>query len=862
MIPVTLHLHNFLSYGRDVPPLDFTQFNIASLSGGNGQGKSALLDALTWALWGEGRKAQQEKKADRGLLKIGENEMWVDLVIELEGERYRVVRKFSLVKKRSYSELELMVFDSKKDDFISLTAPSIKQTQHRINSILRMDYNTFINSAFILQGRVDEFTRKSALERKQILSEVLGLSHYEQLSVLAHRRARSLDREIIALNASLEQFQKEVSEKDIVSFEIKKIEEEEERQSDLIKTKEKILQKLIKDEQKLSYEQKQAEEIAVRISTELKELQESKNRKERIEKNLKEYQSLLNSETNILSSYDVFTSLSRQSQQMLTQMQQYRQLEKDKREIVNHIENSKNQLMLQLEQTQKEYSELEEKLNSLTVVKEKIKNLESHLKYFEGLQQKKEQIEEEGNLARISVESKQAQLNRLEEVIVNSQEKITLLKNGTQNFCPLCHSPLDEQKRENIESKIEQDIKKNELEGKKLNGEIALLNRTRSALQEEWKKIRAELAKKEEIQNSINSYNLQVKDGEIYSGKMKELSQTIRVLQSQINEEKFALEGRKNLAEIEERIKKLNYSDQRYFEINQQLEELRTIPLQREKLLEAKKAIINLKGEKEEADKQYENKEISINRLRDNQEKLKASKDETVRVKKQIVIEQDTLNQLQKEQSQLFQKKGAIQEKLLKIEQLLLEQKKIEENREKLLYQKDVYEKLSSAFGKNGIPSMIIENTIPELEEEANAILSRLSDEPITVSLESLKELKSGEARETLDIKIHDEMGIRPYELYSGGEAFRIDFAIRIALSKLLTLRAGAPLRTLVIDEGFGTQDEDGLQKLIQAINSIQNDFDKIMVITHLPTLKDAFPVRIEVWKDPVLGSQFEMIHL
>ncbi len=105
-------------------------------------------------------------------------------------------------------------------------------------------------------------------------------------------------------------------------------------------------------------------------------------------------------------------------------------------------------------------------------------------------------------------------------------------------------------------------------------------------------------------------------------------------------------------------------------------------------------------------------------------------------------------------------------------------------------------------------------------------------------------------------------MGVRPYELYSGGEAFRIDFAIRIALSKLLAIRAGAPLRTLVIDEGFGTQDEDGLQKLIQAINAIQNDFEKILVITHLPTLKDAFPVRIEVWKDPVLGSQFEMIHL
>jgi exonuclease SbcC len=69
MIPVTLQLSNFLSYGSNVPLLDFTRFNIANLSGGNGQGKSALLDALTWALWGEGRKAQQEKRPIGGCSK-------------------------------------------------------------------------------------------------------------------------------------------------------------------------------------------------------------------------------------------------------------------------------------------------------------------------------------------------------------------------------------------------------------------------------------------------------------------------------------------------------------------------------------------------------------------------------------------------------------------------------------------------------------------------------------------------------------------------------------------------------------------------------------------------------------------------
>ena len=87
--------------------------------------------------------------------------------------------------------------------------------------------------------------------------------------------------------------------------------------------------------------------------------------------------------------------------------------------------------------------------------------------------------------------------------------------------------------------------------------------------------------------------------------------------------------------------------------------------------------------------------------------------------------------------------------------------------------------------------------------------------------------------------------------MFSGGEAFRINFAIRIALSKLLARRAGAPLPTLIIDEGFGTQDSTGLEKLKEAINSIHDDFDKILVITHVDELKDAFPARIDVIKTP-----------
>jgi exonuclease SbcC len=86
--------------------------------------------------------------------------------------------------------------------------------------------------------------------------------------------------------------------------------------------------------------------------------------------------------------------------------------------------------------------------------------------------------------------------------------------------------------------------------------------------------------------------------------------------------------------------------------------------------------------------------------------------------------------------------------------------------------------------------------------------------------------------------------------MFSGGEAFRINFAIRLALSEMLTRRKGARLQTLVIDEGFGSQDNLGRQRLIESINLVKKDFAKIFVITHIDEVKDAFPSRIR-WKKP-----------
>ena len=172
---------------------------------------------------------------------------------------------------------------------------------------------------------------------------------------------------------------------------------------------------------------------------------------------------------------------------------------------------------------------------------------------------------------------------------------------------------------------------------------------------------------------------------------------------------------------------------------------------------------------------------------------------------------------------------------------------------------KTSYGVLVDAFGRGGIQALLIEAALPELEAQANDLLARLTDHRMTLSLETQRQNRRGDVSETLEIRIADELGTRSYELFSGGEAFRIDFALRVALAKLLASRAGAPLRTLFIDEGFGTQDPSGRERLVEAIQIIQDEFDLILVVTHIEEMKEAFPVRIDVSKDDT-GSSLQVV--
>lgn len=348
---------------------------------------------------------------------------------------------------------------------------------------------------------------------------------------------------------------------------------------------------------------------------------------------------------------------------------------------------------------------------------------------------------------------------------------------------------------------------------------------------------------------------------------IKDLGLKIKELEGKIQKIKTTKEEAE-IKKLQTEIELIKLDDQKFQGVLQKIQELSTLQEKRELLIAARATLESEKKVVQELRSIFVNKKSQIEKLKEQVEKLPEIVSDLNNLETQIKHKESALSSFRGEEKEARNLLGQATELISRAEQMEKLSKQKQEEKSNLQKEKEAFGELALAFGKKGIQAMIIETAIPEIEEEANSLLEKLTGGRMKVALITQKETKTkvetseGKAFatiETLDIIISDEMGERPYELYSGGEAFRVNFAIRIAMSKLLTRRAGAKLQFLVIDEGFGTQDVEGRSRIVEVLDAIKNDFEKILVITHLEELKEEFPVRIDVAKGSS-GSSFEVI--
>lgn len=992
MIPLQITLKNFLSYQEAT--LDFRGFHTACICGANGAGKSSLLEAITWALWGESRAATEED-----VLHTGADFVRVDFQFICNEQTYRVIRTR---QKGKNSSLDFQIENSGK--FRSLSGKGIRDTQEQIVSCLKLDYETFINSAYLRQGRADEFMQRRPNERKQILADLLKLDQYEELAEQAKDLSKQLKGQAEQLENSLLPIEQQLMQKDEISAQLFRTEAEIQQLHDLVDQEREQVQKLQAQEhqrqaweQQLTWKQKQYQSVTQDCDRFLKE-------KASLSQQIKDQQGILQKSSEILAQYQHLLDLEEQEKVFLEKFQISQEAQQQKQELEQQLVRQHNELKIQIQKVQthlellqkqeqdnlqilSQAPEVKKGLERLRQLRQKINELEKLHSKVSPLLQRRQSIETE-------IERKKAQLNaKLEQLLLTQtqlkievvkipqikqkaisidnqiqeldkkknyikrvEEKRTDKKEAQQRLqeqqriyekqveelmkkldllsipeanCPLCEQELDQHHRHQVIQKTQhqqEDLQETIWEIKE---QITKCIRDLQNLHLEENQLNQELEPYSKLQQTFTQLEMQLESSNEIKIQLKKIETEIEQLELDLTNQNYAQELQVDLKLIDQELANLKYDEQTHALLKGEEKTLKWAEIKQARIDDANRRQMQINSEKPQIVQQINDLQIAIKNLQQNSEiqqkiqeveqkiqaigydrsqhltitnairqakncqaryhelrlaerkypELETKYRELETILQQKQSEQATIQQeLEQFQQQvkeikdyreelhllnlaiqtrrvqlneLFGHKGRLEASLAQIESLKQQHTDAKKQLKEINKKYRIHHELAQAFGKNGIQTLMIENVLPQLEAQTNYILARLTGNQLHVQFLTQKagRRKNAKLIDTLEINIADNNGTRPYETYSGGEAFRINFSIRLALAKLLAQRAGTSLQLLIIDEGFGTQDSEGCDRLIAAINAIANDFSCILTVTHMPQFKEAFQNRIEVHK-------------
>jgi DNA repair protein SbcC/Rad50 len=461
----------------------------------------------------------------------------------------------------------------------------------------------------------------------------------------------------------------------------------------------------------------------------------------------------------------------------------------------------------------------------------------------------------EARLREMQEQAAQARVENgaLKEAMRALKERITRLQEAEGVSCPLCGQPLSPQERAALVGELETEgkemgdryranlerVTQSESSLRELQNQIGGLGRADEALRQQQRQLDRMESERQRVTEAAETWA---------AGGAARLAEVNRMLA----QEDFAREARAALAEIDAESRALGYDAAAHDHLRREEQAGRTLEGEVRAIESARATLAPLERQIAGLETQAAAELARVSEQEQAHREAHARYAEEAARLPDIDAAEREVQDLRSEENRLRMDVGMVRQLVTVLASQRARREKLSERRESLTMQVARLKTLERAFSKDGVPALLIEQALPEIETQANEILDRLSGGAMSVRFATqrvYKDKSRDDRRETLDIIISDASGEREYEMFSGGEAFRVNFAIRLALSRVLAQRAGARLQTLVIDEGFGSQDAQGRQRLIEAINMVRTEFAKILVITHLEELKEAFPARIEVEK-------------
>jgi len=179
MRPNKLTIEGFTSF-RQRAEIDFRDLDLFAITGPTGSGKTSIIDAITYALYGQTARLGAKNLGE--LITQGAPRLSVMLEFESGGKQYRIAR---VLKRTGPTSVRLAVVGRDGDHPVDGGAREIAA---QVERIVGLDFDAFTKAVLLPQGKFDEFLRGESAERRKILEVLLNLGVYRDMMQLANAR--------------------------------------------------------------------------------------------------------------------------------------------------------------------------------------------------------------------------------------------------------------------------------------------------------------------------------------------------------------------------------------------------------------------------------------------------------------------------------------------------------------------------------------------------------------------------------------------------------------------------------------------------------------------------------------------------
>ena len=872
MIIKQLELVNFLSHAHS--KIDFEK-GVTVIYGHNGAGKSSIIDAIKFALFGEKRGS-----AISDLIRRGSEELAVTLDFTIGQHEYQIQRMMSLGKSGIKSRDAILTEDK------SELARTVSGVDDTVSGILGIDKDTFMNSVFVEQGEIDSLISKTTAEKEKTFSKILGLDLLGDFARDLAQLSKDAESKLSAYSGladDIDEIRSGIKAKEEKASELGRqlVSREQERNaltaklSQAEKSRTEVQEKLARlnsVSDQLQSRRRDLDAIAVRVDRRMKDIREQRDSLEKLGKEVDH--DLLSKADSIGEYFSLADSLPAKKELLKSLDERVKQIQTITSEIKN-LEQGHNAYLLmdrKLTDLRNRREELESREADYRKTESRIREVDSDIeKRKQALKAREGILKGKLGLESITSASIQEEKKKIEGARLQFEEMIQGIKSevGKANLdikeisdnrgmlsnsstCPLCLQPLSKEHMDRLNSEYRE-------KEDKLRKRLLELAEQKKNL--DVKKIQLEQRLEMLGSQDIETLSVDTKYIESLENEASELRKNIEALRASHGAYQTYMA---DVVDTEKKLRNLTFTYNRYEQYSQtiattdadqlkkkQQETHTDIENSERRLSEMEKELnivpdpnirqkIRTMREKEKTRLQLYNELFALNSTQEGEKaRVDSLKKEIEQLNSQLSGKQaldeemaaasreyervnaDLLSSIREESSiKAFIETEKSQAEELKAKLAGLEQKKT--SLDTLKNSIDVISKLRACFDREGIQKAIRKDSAVYITNKVREYSTSFNLDFDDVSI-----------NEEMGIEVSQNGNVQSIDMLSGGEKVALAIALRLALATYVM----ESIKTIVMDEPTTYLDEDRRSNLMDIIQYTfrgeETPVPQMILVTH-----------------------------